>query len=664
MYNSRDMSPRSYIIATAGHVDHGKSALVKALTGTDPDRLPEEKARGITIDLGFAHLPLDSAAAKGGGTFAMRLAIVDVPGHEDFVKNMVAGVGSVDLALLVVAADDGWMPQTEEHFQILTYLGVRRAVVALTKVDLVEDDQRVRAQIHEKLRGTSLADAPIIATSIVAGSGIVDLKLELARALEDVAPQQDIGKPRLAVDRVFSLKGIGTVVTGTLIGGTLRRGQSVVVQPAGRPARIRTIQTHGHEVELAQPGTRVALNLPDLAVGQRSTEAGTKARVSRGDVITVSELGAPSDTFDVVVERSQRSSAAPGTAESGEGKPIPDGARVRVHFGSSNVPARLYLHSVAELAPGGSAYAQLRFESPAFILPGDRFILRDWPERYTLAGGRVLDAQAPRAGFRAQARQQYLAQLDRVKDPIDQIQTILGRTPFVNRSSLLLRSPFSRDEVQQALAQLAARHKIVMAGDIVADPDAWRGLKEVAARSIDAEHAAHPDRAGLSINDLRAALDGQAIAKIDCFDALVSDLCADGFDRVGPAIRRRSHRPALPPHLQAAGAKVRAALAAKPYDPPSRKELAPDSVSFQALKFLLNTGEAVDISADLVFLSDQYARAVDAIRAYLKQHGAATVSDLKQTLSASRRVMVPLLEKLDRDGVTMRQGDKRVLRVR
>src|SRR5229473_1117753 len=253
--------PQHFIVATAGHVDHGKSALVKALTGTDPDRLPEEKARGITIDLGFAHLELPSLRPNDP---PLLLGIVDVPGHEDFVKNMVAGVGSVDLALFVVAADDGWMPQTEEHLQILNYLGVPGAVVALTKVDLTQDEEDVGSAIREKLRGTPYADAPIVATSSVSGRGVDELKAALARVLDETPPPRDIGKPRLPVDRVFQLQGIGTVVTGTLTGGALRRGQTVVIQPSEKATRIRSLQSHSRDVESSEPGTRTALNLPDL----------------------------------------------------------------------------------------------------------------------------------------------------------------------------------------------------------------------------------------------------------------------------------------------------------------------------------------------------------------------------------------------------------------
>jgi len=309
--------PAHFIVATAGHVDHGKSALIKALTGTDPDRLPEEKARGITIDLGFAHLELPSPTSSS----SIHVGIVDVPGHEDFVKNMVAGVGSVDLALLVVAADDGWMPQTEEHLQILTYAGVRRAVVSLTKADLAEDEAATVAEVLQRLKGSAFAEAPIVPTSVLTGRGLDALKATLAKELSEASLSRDIGKPRLAVDRVFTLPGTGTVVTGTLAGGTLQSGQPVVIQPGGHHARIRRIQSHGHDVDASGPSTRTALNLADVNAAEG---------IGRGDVITLADLGGSSDCLDVLLEISPRASRS-----------LKDGVRVRVHYGSANVPAHV-----------------------------------------------------------------------------------------------------------------------------------------------------------------------------------------------------------------------------------------------------------------------------------------------------------------------------------
>src|ERR671930_168316 len=261
------------IVGTAGHIDHGKSTLVHALTGIDPDRLPEEKARGITIDLGFAHLELDG---PNGERF--NVGIVDVPGHQDFIRNMMAGVGSIDLALLVVAADDGWMPQTEEHLQILSYLGVERAVIALSKSDLREIETGTR-QIRDHLRNSPFANSQIVATSVRNGDGIEILKSILASEFATMRPPRDSGKPRLFIDRVFTLRGIGTVVTGTLTGGQLRREQKIVVQPGTLQTRIRSIQSHGRELEVAEPGMRTAINLPDVSVEQ----------ISRGKVVTISD---------------------------------------------------------------------------------------------------------------------------------------------------------------------------------------------------------------------------------------------------------------------------------------------------------------------------------------------------------------------------------------
>jgi selenocysteine-specific elongation factor len=281
-----------FILATAGHVDHGKSALVKALTGTDPDRLPEEKARGITIELGFADLILD-----GPNEQRFHIGIIDVPGHEDFVRNMIAGVGSVDLALLVVAADDGWMLQTEEHLQILSYLGVNRAVIALTKSDLGKIGiDNVITQIRAHLRDSAFANSPIIPTSTRDNEGIDDLKHLIGSELSVMKPPRDIEKPRLFVDRAFALHGIGTVVTGTLSGGTLSRGQSVIVQPQNFSGRIRSIQNHGQDVDLARPGMRTAINLPDTAIGTRG------AGIKRGDVVTIANLGPPGATLGVLLE--------------------------------------------------------------------------------------------------------------------------------------------------------------------------------------------------------------------------------------------------------------------------------------------------------------------------------------------------------------------------
>jgi selenocysteine-specific elongation factor len=650
------MSAQHFIVATAGHVDHGKSSLVKALTGTDPDRLPEEKARGITIDLGFAHLELPAAtglSAPNSQLSTLSIGIVDVPGHEDFVKNMVAGVGSIDLALFVVAADDGWMPQTEEHLQILGYVGVRHAVVAVTKIDLAAGREgEVAARAREQLHGTPFEAAPVVGVSVIDGRGIEELKSALAATLATVPPPRDIGKPRLHVDRVFTLRGIGTVVTGTLSGGVLHRNQAVVLQPSGTSARVRSLQTHNCDAQQVGPGTRTALNLPDLAAATADATG-----VCRGHIVTVPESGGPADAIDVLLERSARLASNKSAS-----RPIKDGALVRVHHGSGNAPARLLLLDGGPLEVGGRALAQVRFQAPVFVLGGDRFILRDWPEQSTLGGGLVLDAGASRRAFRSAAHRAFLEQ--RAASPADArvwVASQLARDGAVRRTVLLLKTRFSTGEASEALARLTAEGKALVAGEWIADAAWWETLRKKASETIQAGHRANPERLGLDMAELRRTVE-KLLPEPAVFDALVSDLCRAGFAQTGTAIRDASHRPALPPKLQAAGTTLRAALTAKPFEPPAKKELAPDALAQQALRFLLETGEAVEVAPELVMSAEHFTKAREAIVKFIRQRGRATASELRQFLNTNRRVIIPLLEKLDRDGVTRRDGDNRVLR--
>lgn len=647
---------RHYIVATAGHVDHGKSALVKALTGVDPDRLPEEKARGITIDLGFAHLELPVPTGGAGteeGTFS--IGIVDVPGHEDFVKNMVAGVGSIDVALFVVAADDGWMPQTEEHLQILHYLGVNRAVVALTKIDLLGSESARRDafdQIRQRVAESPFAQAPIIGTSAVRGEGIGELKAALANVLADTPAPRDIGKPRLPVDRVFTLRGIGTVVTGTLNGGALRRGQPVVVQPSGRATRVRTVQSHNQDVEVSLPGTRTALGLPDVPKYSDQETTG----IQRGDVVTLAELGGPSDALDVVLEKSARLADSKSSAA----RPLKSGALVRIHHGSGHFTARVLLSGSDELTPGKSALAQLRAETPVFAFAGDRFIVRDWAEQVTLGGGYVLDPDARRKHFRSETHQRYLAERAAAPERAAAfVRSQLARDGAMRRGKLLLKSRFSASEVEQAVREVQA--EVVSAGDWLVHTPVWQKLRAAAMEAIDTEHRVRPQHMGLALSELRRSIE-PLLPSAELFDPLVADLGRTGFIQSGVAIRRGTHRPALPPQLQSAGAKLRATLSTKPFEPPSRKELTPDAKAQQALRFFIETGEAIEVGEEVVLLSDAYQQAVETVKRFLKERQRATVSELRQAIGASRRIVVPLLEKLDREGVTRREGDVRVLR--
>jgi selenocysteine-specific elongation factor len=622
---------KHFIVATAGHVDHGKSALVHALTGTDPDRLPEEKARGITIDLGFAHLALD-----GPDMQRCNVGIVDVPGHEDFVRNMVAGVGSIDLVLLVVAADDGWMPQTEEHLQILQYLGVARAVIALTKIDIGDAD-KIEPQIREQLRTTTFANAPIVRTHL--GLSTAGLKKALATELAQIEPQRDIGKPRLFIDRTFTLRGVGTIVTGTLTGGTLRIGDAVVIQPRGTHSRIRSLQSHGREVDVAQPGTRTAINLPDLQ---------PREDVARGDVVTTAGF----ETTTAVAAHVRRSSRLQ------QSSPIKSGASVYFYHGTSRVLARVSLLELNALAPGADGIARLELSKPALVFAGDRFIVRDGSEQHTIAGGVVLEVDM--ADFRSSRHVALLKSRAAAKqDDVDlYAKTELARRGATGRSQLLARSRFSPADVSAALERLAGRGEISLDTNIAADLNAWRSLRERAARLIDETHRQHPQRIGLEVSELRSALNDQAP---DVIDALIADLCRSEWVRAGSTIARSTHRAMLPAALEAIAETIHQRLNNKPFDPPPRRQLVPDTPTQQALKFLVEQNEIVVISEDVVLSRSAYTAMKREIAEFITRKGPATVSQLRSALGSSRRVMVPLLELLDREGFTRRIGDKRAL---
>jgi selenocysteine-specific elongation factor len=637
------VTEKNFILATTGHVDHGKSALVKSLTGTDPDRLPEEKARKITIELGFTQLILDGANEQ-----RLHIGIVDVPGHEDFVRNMIAGAGSIDLALFVVAVDDGWMPQTEEHLQILNYLGVERAVIAVSKSDL-SGVERTTAQIREQLRDTAFAQSLIVPVSARDQKGIENLKRALASELSGMQPQRAIGKPRLFIDRAFTLRGIGTVVTGTLTGGELRRGQKVVVQPQNLEVRIRSIQSHSCELESAKPGMRTAINLPDVSIGA------SPEQVKRGDVITSLDLGRSSSTLDVLLEKSRRLGRKDPAA-----RPLKNGSSVYVHHGTARFSAKIALLEERALEPGKEAIAQLRLASPIFAFLGDRFVLRDASEQHTIAGGIVLDPDGNREKFRSAAQRKLLSARAHAPDDVDLcVRSEIARTGFTRREPPLRKSRFSDGEIAEASLRLQRRNEIIIRGDIAADAQTWQTLRARTIASIDNAHERNPERAGLDLKELRTALRDQPP---EVFEALVSDLCVADFVRKGSAIARLSHQPALPPDLQLAATKIREALSKKPFDPLSRKEIALNPHAEQALRFLIEQGEVLEMGAEVVLLREAAERMRSGVIGFISQHGPATVSELRQELGSSRRVMVPFLEQLDRAGITQRQADRRKLR--
>jgi selenocysteine-specific elongation factor len=623
-----EVTTRHFIIATAGHVDHGKSALVKALTGTDPDRLPEEKKRQITIDLGFAALNVTAPNSD-----KIHAGLVDVPGHEDFVRNMIAGVGSIDLALFVVAADDGWMPQSEEHLQILNYLGVQRAVIALTKSDLGRIDA-VTNQIREQLTDTPFADSPIVPTSVRTGTGIQKLVNTLATELTRTEPQRDVGKPRLFIDRVFTLRGIGTVVTGTLTGGSLHRSQQVVVYPTNLETRIRSIQSHDHELEIAQPGMRTAINLPDLRVDQ----------IKRGDVVTLPGQGVPTSTLIVLVEKSPRLKADKTVTH-----PLKNGSSIYVHHGASRVAARIRFRQNGFLGVGKEKIAHLKLALPIFAFIGDRFVIRDSSERHTIAGGIVLEPDGDKESL---ASNVALHNVDAL------VRATIARQGFARRESFLSKSRFSADEISAALTNLEQNGGIIVCQQIAAHCEFWRKFRAQAIGLIDATHKETPERFGIDLGELRSAL---RIQEPELLESLVANLCTGDFVRKGSVIARISHRPTLPVHLQPVEKRIREALAGQPFDPPSRKGIESNSQARQVVRFLIENGDVTELALDVLLLRESLERMKSQVAEFISKNGPATVSELRQALGTSRRVMVPLLERLDREGVTRRIANKRCL---
>lgn len=644
---------RHFILATAGHVDHGKSALVTALTDTDPDRLPEEKARGITIELGFAELLLGSADSEAD---ALQIGIIDVPGHEDFVKNMVAGVGCVNLGLVVVAADDGWMPQTEEHLQILEYLGVQEVIVALNKIDLAEDDEEFLVEvIRDELSGSAFPNAAIVPTSTVAGRGIDALKRLLEERFRAMPNPADFGKPRLAVDRVFSVKGHGTVVTGSLVDGSLEAGQAVVVQPQGLASRIRTLQSFGHEVSKSSPGSRLAVNLASVAV--RESGASAHEGVGRGDVVTVESIAVSSSVIDCFLTKSSRLEGRQVSAA----KPLKHGSRIRLHHGSANLPGRVFFPDCEALKPGERVAAQLRLEAPAMVLTGDRFVLRDWSEVHTLAGGFVLEPEADARRLRDPRQRKFFEHfLSEAPSLAVMVRALVERSSLFPPGNLLGRSAYDPESIATAVAALAGSGDVVEKEGWIFESSFWRSQLALAIQVIDRFHQQHSELSGITLTQLRSHLD-PAWKDGVAFGLLMGALNDDGFLVAGNIIRRKSHEISLPALLAPAAAQIRSTLGSKPTDPPGRKQVVGSDLDERALRFLIESGDLVEVSDEIVMTVEGYATLERSVRAFLAGRDEATVSELRQETGVSRRIILPVLAHLDASGVTVREGDVRRL---
>jgi selenocysteine-specific elongation factor len=633
------------VLGTAGHIDHGKSSLVLALTGVDPDRLPEEKARGITIELGFAELDLGEGA---------RVSLVDVPGHDKLVRTMVAGATGIDLLLLVVAADEGVMPQTREHVAICDLLGIDRCVVALTKTDLVDAEmiELAREDVRELLAGTALRDAPSVPVSARTGEGLDDLRAAL-RELACASPPRTArtGPPRLPIDRVFAMRGFGPVVTGTLTGGALQIGDGVEIQPSGRQARIRGLQVHGVACERAAPGSRCAANLQGLEI----------ADLARGDVLTHPD--AMRSTVSADVELVWLPSAPNGSG----------GVSIELLTGTAERRAHLAPIGGEALLPGARCFARLHVDDgPVPLLPGDRFIARGFVRGpgagATLGGGVVLDVAPPHRRRSDPALARELRVLAR-RDLRDDLRERVRRSGFAGVGFERLRKETGADEtsVRAMLESLAAAGEIAAAGArTFVDASAVERLQERLEAALESLHAAEPLRPGMPRGALRGQLPGNVPGEVG--ELVIARLeAAARIDVLGDLVRRAGHAPTLDAEARAATERILAQAREAGLDPPSPRDWAVRlGVSVDRLRDLLahleRSGDLVRAPGDLWF--DR--RAVEALRgrvvAHLVAHGRIDPAAYKALTGTTRRTTVPLMELLDELHVTRRQGDVRVLR--
>ena len=636
------MSQKNFILATAGHIDHGKSTLIEALSGINPDRLPEEQKRGMTIDLGFAHLNIKDTENQDE---IFSLGLIDVPGHADFVKNMVAGAGSVDLAMFVVAADDGWMPQSEEHLQILSYLNVKRAVVALTKSDTVDDIDFSIEVIRDSLKGSAFENSPVVPVCALIGEGIDEIKKVIINELKELPPPADISKPRLCVDRVFSPKGVGTVITGTTHGGGFSKGQKVIIQPQGTETTIRSIQNHNSQLDDCKPGMRTALNIPDIEILKGKSKEG----IRRGDTITIADLGTPSRRVHVEVHVSERATKI---------ETIKHAQRVRFHHFSTTISGKILFFENTNLEKGNKQIAEIRLDRPVFTFAGDRFVLRDWSKQFTIGGGIILDSSPPKRSYRTERQRNFL--LMRASNPNEfttHLNSLLTRDHFIKSDTPLSQSSFSKSVIEDAIEN----NDVVVSGNFIIDKNWWSEINEIAGNRIKTIHEKHPELPGIDISQLRTFMKKRVVDS-KLFEFLIDQLCKSGFTKKDTILSIDSHKASLPNHLTSSGKKIRILLHENPLEPPNPKEIINSENDEAALKFLLQTNEAIQLDEKVILLSKNYNEAVDKIRSYITQNGPATAADLRKALSSTRRVIIPLLEHLDKEGITFRSGDTRVLK--
>jgi len=616
-----------YVLGTAGHVDHGKSVLVRALTGIDPDRLPEEKRRGMTIDLGFAWLRL-----PGG----KEVSIVDVPGHEKFVRNMLAGVGGIDLALLVIAADEGVMPQTREHLAIIDLLNIKKGIVVITKKDLVDEEGLGLAimEAEEVIRGTTLAEAPIVTVSSVTGDGLPELTAVIDNLLNYTLQRRDIGRPRLPIDRIFTMKGFGTVVTGTLIDGTLRTGQQVEVLPAGLETHVRRIEVHKHRSDLVLPGSRVAINLGGIQPEE----------LDRGMVIASPGWLKPTRLLDVKLR-----------AVSDLSSPVTHNMSITFHTGASEVAGKIRLLDKEKISATESGWAQIGLTFAVAAVEGDLFVIRS--PKGTLGGGDIVDAHPKRhRRYQAAVTESLKAREGTVEDAVLALLEAKGTSEM---RELALQCYLPEAEARKVLAALARAGQAVLVSSgegrqLFLSCSYWKHLVAEATKLLQDYHSSFSLRQGMPREEFRSRLRIQP----QHLSGIVRQLTEDGnVAHEGAAVRLPSHSVGLSPAQQTRVDAFLRMLAESPYCPPTDSPLEPE-----LLNLLLEQKKVVKVDEGIIFTASAYEEMVKRVVEHIKSQGTITVAEVRDLFQTSRKYAKALMEHLDGQRITRRVGDERVLR--
>ena len=620
-----------YVIGTAGHVDHGKSTLVKAMTDIDPDRFPEEKAREMTIDLGFAWMTLPSGRD---------VSIVDVPGHERFIKNMLAGGGAIDLALLIVAADESVMPQTREHLAILDILQITRGLVVITKTDLVDEEliELVKAEVEDTLRGTSFEGCPMIGVSAYTGEGINDLKSNIDIILDETDVRKDLGRPRLPIDRCFTISGFGTVVTGTLIDGTLTVGQEIELAGSGQRARVRGLQSHKTKVDATDPGVRLAVNLSGLS----------KNEVERGEILTIPGWLKPTRRLDA---RLRIVKNAPHTLKHNQG--------VTFHLFTSEASARIRLLDANGLVAGQEGWVQILLEEPLPVVKGDFFVIRSSED--TLGGGQIVDPN-PRRRYRRFDDDvvERMMTLDQGSGE-DIIISVAEQWGPCDLTALSQRSNLSREEVSYRVAELTEDGHLISLGDFSNDGDAvvysaqgWAVIRSKITSALQLYHTQYPLRQGVPTQEIRSRLDlSQPVYQRALVKLVEEGVVVDERQ----SLRLPDHEISLTPKMDQEASEYLDSLRKNPYSPPSDQKINPE-----LLGVLVDQDKVVRVGDGVIFDAVVYREMTGRIVQHLKDHGNITVAEARTMFNTSRKYILPLLEHMDQQQITRRTGDERILR--